>query len=218
MHVRNIKIDVEWAQAQLEANDLLEQYFGPQYRVNFGTLFHPPNHNLMRPGGTYVGVWPDPDNTRSEIEEEGTGGTESAPDQLGICNKDNVDDLEGSIGADVDEYLLGRTDKEDGEHTLSEVDFLEIDGHQHYIGSIVTTWLSSNCEQCQCGGCIRKVTPTCTDASARCKCICDLDRQSHQWRNDRIPIFGDLTSTKTHEPCTGCGKVLTHVQLMSARL
>ena len=53
--VGDVDLNAEWKQGQVDAEQILQKFFG-SHRVNFASVFTKPGHDLLRPLGEYVGV------------------------------------------------------------------------------------------------------------------------------------------------------------------
>ncbi|THH13601.1 hypothetical protein EW146_g6638 [Bondarzewia mesenterica] len=66
--VGNVELAVQFTQGSKRANDILEEFFSGERRIDFEEFFSHPEHDLLRPEGQYIGVRVTVDDARTESE------------------------------------------------------------------------------------------------------------------------------------------------------
>lgn len=151
--VGNCHVQLEYDAGRDIANDILEEYFGPEARVDFLKIWEKPNHDLLRPKGVYVSTSWTEDDIRSEMENDmnpvsntpaaNTNTPAVAPSSIVQPAEDDFDD--DDTGLDLDDFFpdtpAGIDDDEPplafSRHLIAE------DGKEYLKSSIIAT-LSSN--------------------------------------------------------------------------
>ncbi|KAJ7279506.1 hypothetical protein C8J57DRAFT_1175396 [Mycena rebaudengoi] len=170
--VGNVDLRKRWDAAEMKANNLLEDYFGPAGRVDFATRFADRKSDLLRPLGHYVGLDAKHEDKRSEEESNVPLFPVGEDSENPLENKDDDDDRPGvlspeelqsvqndfadedfqdmPLGMDLDQFFPDKPlrDHNDGtnqdeEEPAAFSKVLEVEGKKYLKSSLVAT-LSSN--------------------------------------------------------------------------
>jgi len=107
VRVGDVDLNAEWKQGQVDAEQILQKFFG-SHRVNFASVFTQPGHDLLRPLGEYVGVTTTSDDARSEEENSVPFfATQEASEPVSPTAQSDTTSEKQSV------YMVGSTQEED---------------------------------------------------------------------------------------------------------
>ncbi|KAJ7240291.1 hypothetical protein C8J57DRAFT_1478255 [Mycena rebaudengoi] len=170
--VGNVDLRKRWDAAEMKANNLLEDYFGPAGRVDFATRFADRKSDLLRPLGHYVGLDAKHEDKRSEEEsnvplfpvgedsENPLENEDDDDDRPGVLSPEELQSVQNDfadedfqdmpLGMDLDQFFPDKPlrDHNDGtnqdeEEPAAFSKVLEVEGKKYLKSSLVAT-LSSN--------------------------------------------------------------------------
>ncbi|KAK1228062.1 hypothetical protein PQX77_008914 [Marasmius sp. AFHP31] len=144
--------------------------------------------DLLRPNGTYVGVRAEPDDLRSEAEDD-QESDDSHDEENSLSGLDESDDM--PIGVDLDDFLPD-SENESGSATLTEGSrrWMTVEGKTYFKASVISSLCSNRS---------RKVTMR--TLRARGVTLEDLSRKSRVHKSDThlddkdLIKGGDLAAT-----------------------
>ncbi|KAH9922494.1 uncharacterized protein B0H18DRAFT_1212572 [Fomitopsis serialis] len=145
VRVGQVDVASEWARGRVNAQKLITQYLGIDAAESFNTMYTQTDCDLLRPGGTYVGVKYDPDDDRTDADESAVPSSDNNNTESPVPDEDEYDDV--PIGLDIEDFLPETTDDLENDVTLAsspEDHFLLVDNKKFFKSSVVTALLTTS--------------------------------------------------------------------------
>ena len=158
VNVNAVSLQLCWEEGRRLASSLISSVYPGDPIIDFGAVFRLADHDLLRPGGRYVGFSNEADisvmddepgpKTATTLRPDDPWPTAEAADNFGDGSDDESDgcDDSGSDGdsGDLEDLLPDSTDESLNGFDRSAGDWLEIDGQRYLKASLVSRHLKAN--------------------------------------------------------------------------
>ena len=137
VNVNNVSLQLCWEVGRNQAAALISSIYPGNSVVDFSAVFSLADHDLLRPGGRYVGFLGEADLSTAD-DHPGT-----RDDEDNGCSGDEGDGDNGA-GGDLEDLLPDSADEPLDGFNRSTEDWLEIDGQRYLKASLVSQHLKAN--------------------------------------------------------------------------